>query len=90
MSLRRIAASERAPNAGTRCSRSALSVMRSPASLAMSEPCHLSAYFSKVTRPARGSTYCPVTMLAVTSSSHRWASSFRSKWRACSLPSRSR
>jgi hypothetical protein len=70
-SLRRIAAIAREPSAGTRWSRSALSVIRSPASLAMSDSSHFFAYFSNVIRPACGSTYWPVTMLAVTSSIQR-------------------
>src|SRR4051812_39696934 len=41
-------------------------------------------------RPARGSTYAPVTIAAVCSSSQRWASTFRLKCRACSLPVSSR
>jgi len=39
---------------------------------------------------ARGSTYRPVRTAAVVSSSHRCASTFRAKCRACSLPAASR
>ena len=49
-----------------------------------------SAYSRKEIRPAFGSTYWPVTIEAVTSSSQRWASTFRPKWRACSRPLSSR
>jgi hypothetical protein len=44
----------------------------------------------KVIFPASGSTYAPVRMSELTSSSQRWASTFRAKWRACSRPAGSR
>src|SRR5690606_35924967 len=50
----------------------------------------MSHHSSTVTFRACGSTYCPVTMLAVSSSSHRCPSTFRAKCRACSRPAASR
>jgi hypothetical protein len=51
---------------------------------------HLAKYADKVTRPAAGSTYRPVTRLAVISSSHPCASVFVGKCPAYSLPASSR
>src|SRR6478735_7673840 len=44
----------------------------------------------KLIAPARGSTYSPRTIEAVTESSHRWPSTLRSKCLECSCPCSSR
>jgi hypothetical protein len=89
-SLGLIADNGLSPSVGYVCLRSALSMVNCEVTRCTWLALHCSAYALNVTRPARGSTYSPLTMLAVTSSSHRCASALRAKCLACSLPVSSR
>ncbi len=89
-SVGRTEASGRAPKAGTRCRRSASSTRPVVFGRHTWAAAQAVAYCSNDTRPARGSTYCPVTTAAVVSSSQRCASTLRAKCLACSRPAASR